>query len=48
MLKKLIIVVILVFVGIPVFAQVDIAWVRRYNGSGNSEDLAYDIPVDGS
>ncbi len=30
------------------FAQVDTAWVRRYNGPGNSSDYAYAIAVDPS
>jgi len=33
---------------VPCFAQVDTAWVRRYNGPGNSHDEAKDIVVDGS
>jgi len=33
---------------VEVFAQVDTAWVRRYNGPGNAQDQAYAIAVDGS
>ena len=32
---------------IPVLAQVDTAWVRRYNNLGNGEDVAYALAVDG-
>lgn len=31
---------------IPAFAQVDTAWVRRYNGPADSGDCAYDVAVD--
>jgi len=50
MTKKLIIFVILVLTAIPAFAEtiVDTAWVRRYDGPGNSFDDAYAITVDDS
>lgn len=31
---------------VPAFAQVDTAWVRRYNGPGNGLDIAFDLAVD--
>ncbi|MGB8658315.1 MAG: hypothetical protein WCE90_11115 [Candidatus Zixiibacteriota bacterium] len=43
MTKKLFILLILVLVAVPAFAQVDTAWVRRYNGSANPVDLAGNI-----
>jgi 6-phosphogluconolactonase (cycloisomerase 2 family) len=50
MTKKIVISIILVLTAMPVFAEmiVDTAWVRRYNGPGNSSDGAYDITVDDS
>ena len=49
MIKKMFISLILLLVSIPAFAQsVDTAWVRRYNGPGNSYDGATDLAVDGS
>jgi hypothetical protein len=42
-------VVLLVLFVEPLFAQtVDTAWVRRYNGTGDSSDYAYAITVDAS
>jgi hypothetical protein len=32
----------------PIFGQVDTAWVREYNGSGNGEDRAVAMVLDGS
>jgi len=49
MLKKLSILVILVLVSVPAFAQiVDTAWVRRYNGPGNGLDRALGMALDTS
>ena len=48
MLKKLIILVVFVFMSISAYAQVDTAWIRSYNGWGDGGDLANDITVDAS
>ncbi len=38
----------LFFFSLPVLAQVDTGWVRRYSGTGNFYDVAYALAVDGS
>jgi len=43
MSKKLFILVILLFISVPAFTQVDTAWVRRYTGPGNLGDPAGNI-----
>ena len=49
MTKALFVLSILFLTSIPALAQsVDTAWVRRYNGPGDSIDCAYAIAVDGS
>ena len=48
MSKKLMVLVILLLVSVPAFAQVDTAWVTRYNGPENEDDVANAIAVDGS
>jgi len=48
MKTKLLALVIFFLWAIPTFAKVDTAWVRRYNGPGNSYDRARDTAVDSS
>jgi len=38
----------IIFSAVPVLAQVDTAWVARYNGPGNAEDVAHALAVDDS
>ncbi len=49
MTRKLFILVILLLVSAPAFAQsVDTAWVRRYNGPADTADYASALAIDGS
>jgi len=49
MKKKLLILAVLLFISVPAFGEnVDTAWVRRYNGPGNSVDMAFAMTIDGS
>jgi uncharacterized delta-60 repeat protein len=49
MKMKLLIILIVVFWSVPLFAQsVDTAWVRRYDALGSTHDLGYAIAVDES
>jgi hypothetical protein len=49
MIRKLLILVTLLLLNAPAFAQcLDTVWVRRYNGSRNSYDWAFDMTIDGS
>jgi len=48
-MRKVILVLLCISLfSLPVFAQVDTAWVRRYNGPGNSTDRARALVVDAS
>jgi hypothetical protein len=49
MIKRLTLLVVMLLVSMPAFAQtVDTAWVRRYNGPGTSNDEAKALAVDDS
>ena len=49
MIRKLLVVLAIVSIAAPCFAQiVDTAWVRRYNGPTNREDIALAMAVDDS
>ncbi len=46
--KILLLLQFILFSALPVLAQVDTAWVRRYNGPGNAEDVPTALAVDAS
>jgi uncharacterized repeat protein (TIGR01451 family) len=46
-MKKLLMFALLLFWTVPAVAQVDTAWVRKYNGPGDWDDVATAIAVDG-
>jgi hypothetical protein len=48
MTAKLLILVVLLLACVPAFAQFDIAWVRTYNGPGDSIDYPTGLAVDGT
>jgi hypothetical protein len=48
MTKKLFIFVVVLLLNIPAFGQVNISWLRTYNGPGNTYDEASSITIDGS
>jgi len=47
-MKRILIILFLLSWVAPALAQVDTAWVRRYNGPGDGQDAAYGIAVDSS
>src|SRR5574341_1204041 len=47
-MKKLTFLLAVLLYHLPVLAQVDTAWVRRYNGPGNSSDYPHALAVDDS
>lgn len=49
MIKRLALLVVMLLVSIPVFAEsVDTAWVKRYDGPANSSDYSKDMAIDSS
>ncbi len=44
--RKKFLILIILFMSTPILAQVDTAWVRRYNGAGNAEDRVRFLAVD--